>query len=195
MMHINLTLPLEDILQEFFNKELQGLIKKYKNISCETTEKLKQLLCNLPKENYVQRLKLEEVIELLEEDHYVIALYLWMREHGEPVTIEEARGYFEEIELKGYVETEDYLLTVKGQDIDEYMRDILLELVEETYYVEKFFDKEQLANMWLDGISREDAVAELMSITDPHVEFLGLEFEDICNYNNGDMLMAAYKDF
>lgn len=195
MMNINLTLPLEEVLQKFFNKELQQLISKYQNISRETTSKLQQLLNSLPKQQPLHQLDLDLILQLLEEEYSVAVLCLWMKENGEPISIEAVKEYLREMEMEGYTETGDYILVFKGTDLQNYTKEKLLELIEDSYHVDKFFDKDQLVEMWLEETSKEDAVEELMTITNPHVELLGLEFEEICTYEDGNILMAAYKDF
>jgi len=118
-----------------------------------------------------------------------------MQKHRESISIEQAKEYLREIECQGYIETRGYVLTLDGTDLNDYTKEKLLDLIEDEYYINKFFDKEQLIQMWLQETSKEDAVRELMMVTDPHVELLELEFEQICTCEDNKVIIAAYKGF
>ncbi|MGF7184410.1 hypothetical protein GGQ84_000493 [Desulfitispora alkaliphila] len=194
-MNINITLPQEPVLQRFFSRELQQLVDKYKGISRERANKLEQLYQSTSQESYLTELDLDLALELAEEEYPVIALYLWLNEHDNPISIDTAKQYITDLEMEGYIETDDYLLKLRDADLEDYTRDTLIELLEDSYYVEEFFDKEQIVEMWIDNTTKEEAVDELMKIREPHVELLKLEFVEICILNNQAVLLAALKEF
>jgi len=196
MMHINLTLPLKECLQKFFNEELEVLLTKYQNIPQDSIDNIEKLLEAFPDHSAVHKLPLDQLLKLSEEDQAVTLLYLWMEEHGEAISLNTAKEFLQVIEDEGYIETSDLILTTEDSRLDDYIKDKLLEWMDDSYHVERFFDKEDLIEMWLEETSKEEAVENLMHHShSPERELLELEFEEIGTTDDGNTLKIAYKEF
>ena len=197
MINVNLKLDIEGFLEESFNNELEALVENYTGIDSETKEKLKRL-GELIKESGNESYKpnLWNAIELAKEEDKVIQMHLWLRTNIDINSINNAREIMEDIDENGYCNVHDeYLLAYKGANLDEMHRGIFEELLEDADYVEMFFTKERLAEMWVESTSEREAVNELLSIENPLEELLGVNLEEVLEFTDGEKLIFGRLEY
>ena len=106
-----------------------------------------------------------EVLELIGK-HYVEAIeyYLWWRENiDKQISIEQAKRDVEYMEREGFIMINEHLV-YKNDGNKNLKRTLLENYLDESYDVERLFDKDELVEMWMNNTSKEDAISNMMSL-------------------------------
>lgn len=84
---------------------------------------------------------------------------------------------FEDVEESGYGEINDNTIIYKrNAGLVEFEREKLEYMLEDQSYVSNLFDKDTLADMWINGTTKEEMIKELIREVDAD-ELLGIKLE------------------
>ena len=159
-----------EIINKLFFRELQDLVEKYNKIdensknkieeiiSCLIDEELKTYLTNNPN-------KLLQIIEYGKEnevDKDFVTFFAWYNSEIKEIEIDKAKEYLDELNINNYVEVEGYIIYRKEKYLKEYARELLEDRLEQEYYVDKLFSKEQMVEMWIEGITKNEMIQEIV---------------------------------
>lgn len=157
-----------DILNKLFFRELNELIEKYNKIDEDTKEKIEMIVANLKEEefqSYIMR-NLDKLLDILkctdETDEDVVTFFVWYNLQIDEITIGVARECIKELEENKYLEIGQHLIYQKEIHIKEYAMELLEDRLDQEYYVDKLFEKETIIGMWIEGISKEQMIQEIL---------------------------------
>ena len=158
-----------DSLKGVFLDEVQALIEKYSNISGEEQLVIKQAIDILERLNIKgdKGDKLDNILEvgrlLANYSAKVVELYLWCSHNMySSIAIADAEEYAIKLEQQGFVRIEDIVMYEENTDLSMLLQDLIEnELLTDSYHIQRLFDHETIAEMWLDKTSFKDAVEEL----------------------------------
>ncbi|MEG2985135.1 MAG: hypothetical protein RR835_10565 [Peptostreptococcaceae bacterium] len=159
-----------DILNKLFFRELQDLVEKYNKIDEDTKTKIEQIISCLKDEELKTYLtnnpyKLLEIIEETkgkEIDKSVVTFFAWYNSEIKEICIEKVKEYLEELKTNNYIEAEDYIIYKDERYLKEYAKELLEDRLEQEYYVDKLFSKDQVIEMWIEGTTKEEMVQEIV---------------------------------
>lgn len=78
------------------------------------------------------------------------------------ISILEAEEYVIKLEQQGFVRIEDVVMYEENTDLCMFLQDLIEnELLTDSYHIQRLFDHETIAEMWLDKTSFRDAAEEL----------------------------------
>lgn len=105
----------------------------------------------------------QEVSRLLEyHNEQLVELYMWHQLNtSDKVSIEEMKEYLQELDTKGFFIRNENLMYLHNANMKRVKEHILEVLIEEEYFIDKLFDKEELIEMWLEGTSKEEAIKDI----------------------------------
>lgn len=157
-----------DILNKLFFRELKELIEKYNKIDEDTKEKIEMIVTNLKEEefqSYIMR-NLDKLLDILkctdETDEDVVTFFVWYNLKIDEITIGIARECIKELKENKYLEIGQHLIYQKEIHIKEYAMELLEDRLDQEYYVDKLFEKETIIEMWIEGISKEQMIQEIL---------------------------------
>lgn len=159
-----------DILNKLFFRELQDLVEKYNKIDEDTKTKIEEIISCLRDEELKTYLtnnpnKLLEIIEETKEkeiDKEVVTFFTWYSSEINEIDIEMAKEYLNELKINNYLEVEDYIIYRNEKYLKEYAKELLEDRLEQEYYVDKLFSKEQVIEMWIDGTTKNEMIQEIV---------------------------------
>ena len=158
-----------DSLKGVFLDEVEALIEKYSNISGEEQLVIKQAINILEGLNIKggKGDKLENILEvgrlLANYSVEVVELYLWCSHNmHSSITIAEAEEHAIKLEQQGFARIEDIVMYEENTDLCMFLEDLIEnELLTDCYHIQRLFDHETIAEMWLDKTSFQDVAEEL----------------------------------
>lgn len=71
------------------------------------------------------------------------------------------KEYQGELDTNGFFIRNENLMYLQNVNMKKVKEHILEVFIEEGYFVDKLFDKEELIEMWLEGTSKEEAIKEM----------------------------------
>ena len=153
-------------LREVFLNELELLIARHNEATRkgglikQAVELLKRVVNN---EKKLTLDNVQEVSQLLEyHSEQLVELYMWHQLNtSDKVSIEEMKEYLEELDTKGFFIRNENLMYLHNVNMKRVKEHILEVLIEEEYFIDKLFDKEELIEMWLEGTSKEEAIKDM----------------------------------
>lgn len=159
-----------DILNKLFFRELQDLVEKYNKIDEDTKIKIEEIISCLRDEELKTYLtnnpnKLLEIIEETKEkeiDKEVVTFFTWYSSEINEIDIEMAKEYLNELKINNYLEVEDYIIYRNEKYLKEYAKELLEDRLEQEYYLDKLFSKEQVIEMWIDGTTKNEMIQEIV---------------------------------
>lgn len=168
-----------DILNKLFFRELQMLIEKYNKIDENDRERIESIITNLKDEelqSYLMR-NIDKLLDILiytdEINEDVITFFVWYNFKVNEITVGIARECIEELKENKYLEIGEYIIYQDERFLKEYARELLEDRLDQSYYVDKIFEKETIVDMWIDGITKEQIIEEIVDSNDLE-EVLGL---------------------
>lgn len=158
-----------DSLKKVFLDEVQALIEKYSNIGEEERIVIKQTIDILERLNIKDDKgdKLEHILEvgrlLANYSVEVVELYLWCSHNmHSSITIADAEEHAIKLEQQGFVRIDDIVMYIENTNLCMFLEDLIEnELLTDCYHIQRLFDHETIAEMWLDKTSFQDAAEEL----------------------------------
>ena len=157
-----------DILNKLFFRELQMLIEKYNKINESDKERIESIVTNLKDEelqSYLMR-NMDKLLNILkctdEIDEDVVTFFVWYNFQITEITIGIARECVKELKENKYLEIGEHLIYQDEKHLKDYARDVLEDRLGQEYYVDKLFDKENIIEMWIEGITKEQIIQEIV---------------------------------
>lgn len=161
-----------DILNKLFFRELQMLIEKYNKIDENDRERIESIITNLKDEDlqsYLMR-NINKLLDILtytdEITEDVITFFVWYNFKVNEITVGIARECIEELKENKYLEIGEYIIYQDERFLKEYARELLEDRLDQSYYVDKIFEKETIVDMWIDGITKEQIIEEIVDSND-----------------------------
>lgn len=161
-----------DILNKLFFRELQMLIEKYNKIDENDRERIESIITNLKNEDlqsYLMR-NINKLLDILtctdEINEDVITFFVWYNFKVNEITVGIARECIEELKENKYLEIGEYIIYQDERFLKEYARELLEDRLDQSYYVDKIFEKETIVDMWIDGITKEQMIEEIVDSND-----------------------------
>lgn len=161
-----------DILNKLFFRELQMLIEKYNKIDENDRERIESIITNLKDEDlqsYLMR-NINKLLDILtctdEINEDVITFFVWYNFKVNEITVGIARECIEELKENKYLEIGEYIIYQDERFLKEYARELLEDRLDQSYYVDKIFEKETIVDMWIDSITKEQMIEEIVDSND-----------------------------
>ena len=161
-----------DILNKLFFRELQMLIEKYNKIDENDKDRIESIITNLKDEelqSYLMR-NMDKLLDILtctdEINEDVITFFVWYNFKVNEITVGIARECIEELKENKYLEIGEYIIYQDERFLKEYARELLEDRLDQSYYVDKIFEKETIVEMWIDGITKEQMIEEIVDSND-----------------------------
>lgn len=161
-----------DILNKLFFRELQMLIEKYNKIDENDRERIESIITNIKDEelqSYLMR-NIDKLLDILtctdEINEDVITFFVWYNFKVNEITVGIARECIEELKENKYLEIGEYIIYQDERFLKEYARELLEDRLDQSYYVDKIFEKETIVDMWIDGITKEQMIEEIVDSND-----------------------------
>lgn len=161
-----------DILNKLFFRELQMLIEKYNKIDENDRERIESIITNLKDEDLQSYLirNIDKLLDILtctdEINEDVITFFVWYNFKVNEITVGIARECIEELKENKYLEIGEYIIYQDERFLKEYARELLEDRLDQSYYVDKIFEKETIVDMWIDGITKEQMIEEIVDSND-----------------------------
>ena len=138
----------------------------------------------------------DEVIKLvnkIDEDleETVLNIYVFMNKNDEYIDIEKAKKIYEEVNYNGYYTDEDIIIYSRLEDIREYVKDNIHDILSNSYEVDRIFDKDPIIDYLIDGKSIDDIGRELLDNESEYADILDISPELICTDKNNDKYYYA----
>lgn len=157
-----------DILNKLFFRELQMLIEKYNKIDENDKDRIESIIMNLKDEelqSYLMR-NIDKLLEILkctdEINEGVVTFFVWYNFQITEITVGVARECVKELKENKYLEIGEYLIYQDEKYLKDYARDVLEDRLDQEYYVDKLFDKENIIEMWIEGITKGQMIQEIV---------------------------------
>lgn len=156
-----------DIINRLFFREFQTLVNKYNNIDEYNKTKIEEIITNLNDEDLESYLinnpdKLTEMIKEKDLDESLIIFFTWLNSNVKEISIDKAKEYIYELKLNNYLQIEDNIIYRDERYLKEYAKEFLEDRLEYQCYVNKIFTKDQLIEMWIEGICKQDMITEII---------------------------------
>lgn len=177
---------LSPIIKNFMMNEVNKIIEKYNNIEKDKLENVEALISKIDNEELRQELlqdfdrtlKLSTEIGNQTVDNIVVKAYLWIKKNREAeISISQMIKVFGDVEERGYTEINDNTIIYKRYEgLEKLEKERLQHMLESQSYVSNLFDKDTLADMWINGTTKEEMIEELIREVDAD-ELLGMKSE------------------
>lgn len=174
------------IIKNFMMNEVNKIIEKYNNIEKDKLENVEALISKIDNEELRQELlqDFDKTLKLSTEignqavDNTVVQAYFWINKNSDlEISISQMIKVFEDVEESGYGEINDNTIIYKrNAGLEEFEREKLEYMLEDQSYVSNLFDKDTLADMWINGTTKEEMIKELIREVDAD-ELLGMKSE------------------
>lgn len=186
------------IINKFFTNELSKITEKYSKLDSDKINKIEELMNKISDEYFKQELysDFDEVIKLvnkIDEDleEAVLNIYVFMNKNDEYIDIEKAKKIYEEVNYNGYYTDEDIIIYSRLEDIREYVKDNIHDILSNSYEVDRIFDKDTIIDYLIDGKSIDDISRELLDNESEYADILDISPELICTDKNNDKYYYA----
>lgn len=187
-------------LHDLFIQELEQLIDKYTRIDEGEIRSVRNIIEIFRRVDVTSKKaqRLENILEKtkLLKDHPIeeIELQVWIQdEMNKKVEIEEVKNYLSNLSQKGAARIENTIIYLNRRSMEVLLKEVLDEMLQDTYHVERLFDKEQLVEMWLEGTEKEDAIKDLIDGCMPE-DLLETVEQEAYTSVNGDTIMYMNID-
>ena len=157
-----------DILNKLFFRELQMLIEKYNKIDENDRERIESIITNLKDEelqSYLMR-NIDKLLDILkctdEIDEDVVTFFVWYNFQITEITVGVARECVKELKENKYLEIGEHLIYQDEKHLKGYAKELLEDRLDQEYYVDKLFDKENIIEMWIEGITKGQMIQEIV---------------------------------
>lgn len=182
-----------DIIQRFLMKEINKVIAKYSKVSNENIEVVEELMKFIEDEELKEELYKDfdntlKIAKELEEEYVedradIISMYLGIKDNTElKVSIKEAIKYYGDLKDNDYILIDgNYLIYKKGSNLKSLARLLLEDIIEDEFHINRLFDKETIISYWVEGVSKSEAIDELLA--DGEVEDI-LDLDSVYIFSN-----------
>lgn len=186
------------IINKFFTNELSKITEKYNKLDSDKINKIEVLMNKISDEDFKQELysDFDEVIKLVNEldedlEEAVLNIYVFMNKNDEYIDIEKAKKIYEEVNYNDYYTDGDIIIYSRLEDIREYVKDNIHDILTNSYEVNRIFDKDTITDYLIDGKSIDDIGRDLLENESEYAEILDIKPEIICTDKNNDKYYYA----
>lgn len=186
------------IINKFFTNELSKITEKYNKLDSDKINKIEVLMNKISDEDFKQELysDFDEVIKLVNEldedlEEAVLNIYVFMNKNDEYIDIEKAKKIYEEVNYNDYYTDGDIIIYSRLEDIREYVKDNIHDILTNSYEVNRIFDKDTIIDYLIDGKSIDDIGRDLLENESEYAEILDIKPEIICTDKNNDKYYYA----
>lgn len=182
-----------NIVQRFCMSEINKVIGKYSRVSNDDINIIERLIRKIDNEelkeelyeNFDETLKIAKELEDVHGDNQseIIFMYLGIKRNTTlKFSIEEVMEYYEKLKYNDYILLDEgHLIYKKDSNLKSLARMLLEEMLEDEWHIDRLLEKDTLVSYWLEGVSKEEAINEL--IGDIEVDEL-LNLEPVSIYEN-----------
>lgn len=182
-----------DIIQRFLMKEINKVIVKYSKVSNENIEVVEELMKFIEDEELKEELYKDfdntlKIAKELEEEYVedradIISMYLGIKDNTElKVSIKEAIKYYGDLKDNDYILIDgSHLIYKKDSNLKSLARLLLEDIIEDEFHINRLFDKETIISYWVEGVSKSEAIDELLA--DGEVEDI-LDLDSVYIFSN-----------
>ena len=182
-----------DIVQRFVMKEINKVIAKYSKVSNENIEIVEEFIKLIENEEVKEELykdfdntlkiakELEE--EYVEDKADIISMYLGMKDNTDlKVSIKEVIKCYDDLKDNDYILIDgSHLIYKKDSNLKSLARLLLEDIIEDECHVDRLFDKDTIISYWIEGVSKNEAIEELLA--DGEVEDI-LDLDSVYIFSN-----------
>lgn len=164
-----------DIIQEFLMKEINRVIGRYSKVSNEDIEIVEGLI-NLIEDKVLKNelymdfdntLKIAKELgeEYIEDKAEILSMYQGIKQNTTlKISIEDTIKYYKELKCNDYVLFYDsHLIYKKGSSLKDISRLALENMIDDEWHIDRLLDKDTIISYWLEGVSKEEAIDELVA--------------------------------
>lgn len=161
-------------VRECFVREMTALMNKYNRITRYTNDEIQKVLSILQKMDLLEGKVLDienvaELVELMKQSSIeALEFYVWwnqdMNQHLGRITIQQAQEYIDKIEQDGFIEIENYAIYNKRSSLKQLKHNLLDEMLEYSCHVERLFDDTQLAEMWIEKVTKQEVISDFEDV-------------------------------
>ena len=187
-----------EIINKFFTNELSKITEKYNKLDCDKVSKIENLMSKISDEELKQELyfDLDKALKLVNElgedfEEEVLNIYVFMNENDEFIDAKKATEIYEEVNYNGYYTDQDIIIYSRLEDIEQYVKENIHDIMSNSYEVDRIFDKDTLIDYLIDGKSIEDIEKDLIENDGEYADILDISPELICTDKNNNNYFYA----
>ena len=92
-------------------------------------------------------------------------MYLGIKDNTElKVSIKEVIKYYDDLKDNDYILIDGiHLIYKKGSNLKSLARLLLENMIEDEWHVDRLFDKDTIISYWVEGVSKSEAIDELLA--------------------------------
>ena len=187
-----------DIIQRFCMKEINKVISKYSRVNSDEVEiveaLIKEIHCEDLKgelfEDFEETLKIARELEGVNEidKQSIISMFLGIRKNTTlKLSMKDVIEYYNELKESDYILLDGgHLIYKRYANLKGLARDILDNMLDDEWHIDRLFDKDSLVSMWLEGTSKQEAIKELID---------GVDIEELLELDIVTIYEDEYKEY
>ena len=186
------------IINKFFTNELSSITEKYNKLDDKTIQKIEEVMNKIYDEDFKQKLysDFDEVMRMINEmeddfEEAILNIYVFMNRKNEFINVSKAREIYEQVNYNGYYSDGDIIIYSRLQDIEEYVKENIHDIMSNSYEVDRLFDKETLIDYIIDGKGVEDIEKDMIENYDEYTSILDITPEVIYSDDNNNIYYYA----
>ena len=169
------------IINKFFTNELSSITEKYNKLDDKTIQKIEEVMNKIYDEDFKQKLysDFDEVMRMINEmeddfEETILNIYVFINRKNEFINVSKAREIYEQVNYNGYYSDGDIIIYSRLQDIEEYVKENIHDIMSNSYEVDRLFDKETLIDYLIDGKGVEDIEKDMIENYDEYTSILDI---------------------
>lgn len=186
------------IINKFFTNELSSITEKYNKLDDKTIQKIEEVMNKIYDEDFKQKLysDFDEVMRMINEmeddfEEAILNIYVFINRKNEFINVSKAREIYEQVNCNGYYTDGDIIIYSRLQDIEEYVKENIHDIMSNSYEVDRLFDKETLIDYLIDGKGVEDIEKDMVENYDEYTSILDITPEIIYSDENNNIYYYA----
>ena len=187
-----------EIINKFFTNELSGITEKYNKLDDKTIQKIEKFMNKIYDDDFKQKLysDFDEVMRMVNEmeddlEEVILKIYVFINRKNEFINVSKAREIYERVNYNGYYSDTDIIIYSRLQDIEEYIKENIHDIMSNSYEVDRLFDKDTLIDYLIDGKGIEDIEKDMIENCDEYTSILDITPEVICSDENNNVYYYA----
>lgn len=187
-----------EIINKFFTNELSGIAEKYNKLDDKTIQRIEKFMNKIYDDDFKQKLysDFDEVMKMTNEieddlEEAILNIYVFINRKNEFIDISKARKIYEQVNYSGYYSDGDIIVYSRLQDIEEYIKENIHDIMSNSYEVNRLFDKDTLIDYLIDGKSIEDIEKDMIENYDEYTSILDITPEVICSDEKNNVYYYA----
>ena len=186
------------IINKFFTNELSSITEKYNKLDDKTIQKIEEVMNKIYDEDFKQKLysDFDEVMRMINEmeddfEETILNIYVFINRKNEFINVSKAREIYEQVNYNGYYSDGDIIIYSRLQDLEEYVKENIHDIMSNSYEVDRLFDKETLIDYLIDGKGVEDIEKDMIENYDEYTSILDITPEVIYSDDNNNIYYYA----